>query len=132
MSKPQRKKNSWTEFMKEEFKKAKSEGRKTSIAEISTKYKAEGRKKTKSACSGKTKDNCLPPCKWSQGTKRSYCHAVGIRKKTTKPRPQRKLTINDKILPSALNDCNYTSQTTCSNIHNCSWKSNKCVNTYGI
>ena len=131
MSKPQRKKNSWTEFMKEEFQKAKSEGRKTSIAEISAKYKAEGRKKTKSACAGKKKDNCLPPCKWSQGTKRSYCHAVGIRKKTIKPR---KLTINDKILPSALNNCNYTNPVTCGNMHNCSWIVNKskCLNTYGI
>jgi hypothetical protein len=87
MSKPQRKKNEWTKFMQEEFKKAKAEGRKTSIAEISTKYKAEGRKKSKSSCAGKAKDHCLPPCKWSQGSKRSYCHAVGLRKASPIKKP---------------------------------------------
>lgn len=131
MSKPQRRKNAWTEFMKEEFRKAKSEGRKTSIAEISTKYKAQGKKKSKSACSGKAKDKCLPPCKWSQGTKRSYCHAVGL-KKTVVPRTKPQLGPSDMILPSALNDCNYVTQDTCNSMHNCNWNQNKCVNNYGI
>jgi len=89
-------------------------------------WRAEGnvpKAKPKSACAGKVRTNCTPPCVWTNGAKRQYCHAkaVGKGKGSGAPRPR-------ATLSKAYHSCSkLTNPEQCDVAPHCYWKPNEKV-----
>jgi len=79
--------------------------------------------KPRSACAGKVRTDCTPPCVWTNGPKRQYCHAkpVGKGKGSGAPRPR-------ATLSKPYHSCSkLTDAELCDVAPHCYWKPNEKV-----
>jgi hypothetical protein len=89
-------------------------------------------KKPKSACSGVKRPACLPPCVWTQGPKRQYCHAKAVRAvKATgahKLTPVKRAPIGPRPkLAPGLHSCAGLGADPCEVAPNCYWQPTKSI-----